>query len=142
MEGSHMGSMNNADINRLLHEVVKMQPEMSQNYHMHQDSQANYHMGDQSMVYGTQGMEFTFDHTVNDAVVTAPVTGAEPRRPRGSANQTNENELKDMLEKSLSRSLEEVATEVTQNERTSSAEKTKQLFAMLWLVPTIHCVWK
>jgi regulatory factor X len=130
MEGSIMTS---ADMNRLLHEVVKMQPDMGQDFeHVHQDHQSGYHMGDQPMGYGAQNMDFSFDQITPDAVTAAPISGGEPRRSRGSTNQTNENELKDMLEKNLARSLDEVAAEVTQNERTSSAEKTKQLFAMLW----------
>jgi hypothetical protein len=58
----------------------------------------------------------------------------EARRPRLSTGQTNENELRDMLDRNMARSLDEVADDVVANERTSSAEKSKQLFAMLWLV--------
>jgi hypothetical protein len=58
----------------------------------------------------------------------------ESRRPRLSTGQTNENELRDMLDRNMARSLDEVAGDVVANERTSSAEKSKQLFAMLWLV--------
>lgn len=61
-----------------------------------------------------------------------PVIPAETRRPRVSTGQTNENELKDMLEKNTLRSLEEVAADVRATDRTSTAEKTKQLFAMIW----------
>jgi len=60
------------------------------------------------------------------------VVDVDTKKPRSSSGQANENELKDMLEKNKGRHLDEVANEVIANERTSSAEKTKQLFAMLW----------
>jgi hypothetical protein len=63
-----------------------------------------------------------------------PVLEQDVRRPRVSTGQTNERELKEMLDKNNHRSLEEVADEVIATERTSSSEKSKQLFAMLWYV--------
>jgi hypothetical protein len=61
-----------------------------------------------------------------------PLLDVEPKKSRSSTGQANENELKDMIERNVHRSLDEVAGDVVANERTSSAEKSKQLFAMLW----------
>jgi hypothetical protein len=63
-----------------------------------------------------------------------PQLEQESRKSRGSTGQTNERELKEMLSKNDERSLDDVADEVIANERTSSSEKSKQLFAMLWYV--------
>ncbi|TKA76084.1 hypothetical protein B0A49_12550 [Cryomyces minteri] len=63
-------------------------------------------------------------------------SGAETddkRKKGSSASATNDKELRELLVKNDGRSLKEVATEVIQKERTPQAEKTKQLFAMLWL---------
>lgn len=63
------------------------------------------------------------------------LSGAEPeerRRKGSSATATNDKELRELLVKNETRGLQEVAQEVIQKERTPQAEKTKQLFAMLW----------
>lgn len=57
----------------------------------------------------------------------------DDKRRKGSAvTATNDRELREMLAKNLGRPLKDVAQEVIQKERTPMAEKTKQLFAMLW----------
>jgi len=57
----------------------------------------------------------------------------DDKRRKGSAvTATNDKELREMLSKNEGRPLREVAQEVIQKERTPMAEKTKQLFAMLW----------
>jgi regulatory factor X len=53
-------------------------------------------------------------------------------KSKPSAGPSVETELRDLLDRNALRSLDEVAVEVVANERTSSAEKCKQLFAMLW----------
>lgn len=59
--------------------------------------------------------------------------GPDDRRRKGSAlTASNDRELREMLAKNEGRPLREVAQEVIQKERTPMAEKTKQLFAMLW----------
>lgn len=59
----------------------------------------------------------------------------DDKRRKGSAvTATNDKELREMLAKNEGRPLREVAVEVIQKERTPMAEKTKQLFAMLWWV--------
>lgn len=63
------------------------------------------------------------------------LNGHEPedrRRKGSSATATNDKELRELLSKNETRSLPEVAQEVIAKERTPQAEKTKQLFAMLW----------
>ncbi|GAB7347693.1 hypothetical protein MBLNU459_g5256t1 [Dothideomycetes sp. NU459] len=80
----------------------------------------------QSNEYGVPMQMPTFPH----------VNGAEPeerRRKGSSATATNDKELRELLVKNENRGLQEVAQEVIQKERTPQAEKTKQLFAMLWL---------
>ena len=63
---------------------------------------------------------------------------ADDKRRKGSAvTATNDKELREMLARNEGRPLKDVAQEVIQKERTPMAEKTKQLFAMLWCVYTI-----
>jgi len=61
----------------------------------------------------------------------------EHRKPRSSTGATNDTELKELLRNNVGRSLDDVSREVVANERGSAAEKTKQLFAMLWYVITV-----
>lgn len=56
----------------------------------------------------------------------------DKRRKGPAVTATNDKELREMLERNQGRPLNEVAQEVIQKERTPMAEKTKQLFAMLW----------
>ena len=65
-----------------------------------------------------------------------PPVDAEDKKKKGSASgaATNDKELRQLLHQNEGRNLKEVAAEVIQNDRTSKAEKSKQLFAMLWYV--------
>jgi regulatory factor X len=68
-----------------------------------------------------------------------PLNGeADERKKRGSTsgNATNDKELRELLVRNDGRSLRDVAAEVIATDRTSKAEKSKQLFAMLWLKST------
>lgn len=56
----------------------------------------------------------------------------DKRRKTSAVTATNDKELREMLSRNEGRPLREVAQEVIQKERTPMAEKTKQLFAMLW----------
>ncbi|KAF2262078.1 hypothetical protein CC78DRAFT_535133 [Lojkania enalia] len=60
---------------------------------------------------------------------------AEEKKKKGSASgsATNDKELREMLARNDGRALKDVAAEVIATDRTSKAEKSKQLFAMLWL---------
>ncbi|KAH7122722.1 hypothetical protein B0J11DRAFT_346920 [Dendryphion nanum] len=51
----------------------------------------------------------------------------------GNGSATNEKELRELLVRNNGRKLKEVAQEVIATDRTARAEKSKQLFAMLWL---------
>ena len=78
-------------------------------------------------------------HNSGMANVHQPTPDVEDTKKRTSggaaaATQSNEKELRETLDRNISRSLKDVAKEVIDSERTSRAEKTKQLFAMLWYV--------
>lgn len=64
----------------------------------------------------------------------APPMDAEDKKKKNAASgaATNDKELRQLLNQNEGRNLKEVAAEVIQNDRTSKAEKSKQLFAMLW----------
>tara|TARA_R110002003_G_scaffold48_19_gene4135 strand:- start:40614 stop:41204 length:591 start_codon:yes stop_codon:yes gene_type:complete len=64
----------------------------------------------------------------------APPMDAEEKKKKSSASgsATNDKELRQLLAQNENRNLKDVAAEVIQNDRTSKAEKSKQLFAMLW----------
>jgi regulatory factor X len=58
----------------------------------------------------------------------------DEKKKKGSASgsATNDKELREMLVRNEGRALNDVAAEVIATDRTSKAEKSKQLFAMLW----------
>ncbi|KAE9964601.1 hypothetical protein BLS_008208 [Venturia inaequalis] len=60
---------------------------------------------------------------------------ADPKAKKtgSQSSQTNDKELRELLSANIHRTLSDVAIEVLSTERTPRAEKTKQLFAMLWL---------
>lgn len=62
----------------------------------------------------------------------APEVQEDKRRKGSAVTATNDKELREMLAKNDGRPLRDVAQEVIAKERTPMAEKTKQLFAMLW----------
>ncbi|KAF2654243.1 hypothetical protein K491DRAFT_601295 [Lophiostoma macrostomum CBS 122681] len=66
--------------------------------------------------------------------VSVPVE-VDEKKKKGSASgsATNDKELREMLVRNEGRQLNDVAAEVIATDRTSKAEKSKQLFAMLWL---------
>lgn len=63
---------------------------------------------------------------------SGPDVHDDKRRKGAAVTATNDKELREMLAKNEGRPLRDVAQEVIQKERTPMAEKTKQLFAMLW----------
>ncbi|KAF2205830.1 hypothetical protein GQ43DRAFT_211034 [Delitschia confertaspora ATCC 74209] len=87
----------------------------------------------------------SFDHTHAAQTLQAalgqphtqfqPVVEVEEKKKRGSTSgsATNDKELREMLVRNEGRALKDVAAEVIATDRTSKAEKSKQLFAMLWL---------
>jgi regulatory factor X, other len=111
-----------------------------------QPQQQAIHQHTQSASFPMQSMSFSQDaqymqqdpaYTNHVRMGSAPVhSGAEmgddKRRKASAVTATNDRELREMLGKNEGRPLREVALEVIQKERTPMAEKTKQLFAMLW----------
>ena len=74
--------------------------------------------------------------SVNGGV--GPLSGVETaddtKRKKGSTcTATNDRELRELISRNEGRGLKDVATEVIATERTPRAEKSKQLFAMIWL---------
>lgn len=61
---------------------------------------------------------------------------ADPKTKKtgSQSSQTNDKELRELRAANMHRTLSDVAVEVLSTERTPKAEKTKQLFAMLWFV--------
>jgi regulatory factor X len=80
-------------------------------------------------------------HALQVALGQAPppapsvISEVDEKKKKGSAyTATNDKELREMLTRNDGRALKEVAQEVIATERTPKAEKSKQLFAMLWYV--------
>jgi regulatory factor X len=114
-----------------------LQPAQQSQQHIQDQFQQPYYPQPSSIMYQQQPMDYPYQPVAQHAMASAAVrVDMETKRPRLSTNHTNENELKDMLQKNISRPLDQVADEVIANERTSSSEKSKQLFAMLWYVPS------
>ncbi|KAK4543088.1 hypothetical protein LTR36_005865 [Oleoguttula mirabilis] len=78
--------------------------------------------------------EMEYPHVRGSLPAQSGAEMPDDKRRKGSAlTATNDKELREMLSKNEGRPLREVAQEVISKERTPMAEKTKQLFAMLWL---------
>ncbi|KAF2841634.1 hypothetical protein M501DRAFT_579670 [Patellaria atrata CBS 101060] len=83
---------------------------------------------------------------INNAIANAAMahpSGAETddKKKRGSGTSAaNDKELRELLHTNQRRSLQDVATEVIAAERSTRSEKTKQLFAMLWLKESCRAV--
>lgn len=65
-------------------------------------------------------------------MIATPTEGEDKKKGSASGSATNDKELRELLHKNDGRALGEVAAEVIATDRTSRAEKSKQLFAMLW----------
>ncbi|KAL5441678.1 hypothetical protein PMIN07_009071 [Paraphaeosphaeria minitans] len=65
--------------------------------------------------------------------VATPVEVEDKKKKAGGPTAQNDKELREMLRHNMGRKLKEVAAEVLATDRTSRSEKSKQLFAMLWL---------
>ncbi|KAI9662043.1 MAG: hypothetical protein M1831_002958 [Alyxoria varia] len=70
-----------------------------------------------------------------------PTTAGSDREKKdkknASATAANEKELRELIERNWHRTLESIARDVKNSERTQKSEKAKQLFAMRWLRE--HC---
>lgn len=87
----------------------------------HSFGQQPHHHQQQS--FGTEHQQF----------VSTPVEVEEKKKKGGGPTAQNDKELREMLRSNEGRKLKEVAAEVLATDRTSRSEKSKQLFAMLWL---------
>jgi regulatory factor X, other len=54
------------------------------------------------------------------------------RRKGGNSAANNDKEMRELLVRNDGRTLSDVAAEVLSTERTPRAERSKQLFAMIW----------
>jgi len=127
----------------LLQYHASMDPIMAQQYApqpqhpMHQHAQSMQFpvqntYGAQDSPY-MQDMQFPNHVRVGSMPLQSASEMPDDKRRKGSAvTATNDKELREMLSRNEGRPLQEVAQEVIQKERTPMAEKTKQLFAMLW----------
>jgi hypothetical protein len=106
--------------------------------HMHQvsqDQQASYMQSAQALPFGGQNVDFSLAGQSSHNMQYRghqQLLEEDHRKPRSSTGATNDTELKEILRNNVGRSLDDVSREVVANERGSAAEKTKQLFAMLW----------
>nr|POE65220.1 gpi mannosyltransferase 4 [Quercus suber] len=96
---------------------------------------SNYHTRDPASM--SQDLSFQqpqqYVRTGSVSVQSGAEMGDERRKKGSAVTATNDKELREMLSKNEGRALREVAQDVIAKERTPMAEKTKQLFAMLWL---------
>jgi regulatory factor X len=115
----------------LVSSAPQMQQQMQHNFYQQQQGMPSFPQVNMAYFPVPHGHHGVAPQPVYHEHQVQPVE-PEPRRPRQSTGQTNESELKDMLQRNSERSLDEVANDVVANERTTSAEKSKQLFAMLW----------
>jgi regulatory factor X len=88
-----------------------------------------------------QAIQMAMNH--QQQYTPAPVE-VEEKKKKGSASgaATNDKELREMLVRNGTRELKDVAAEVIATDRTSKAEKSKQLFAMLWYVVPQFGLWE
>jgi len=102
--------------------------------------QAHYQNQGQSHYYPQTSTPFAqpqhpveYGYMQAQAQTSAPSDG-RPKKLGSASSQTNDKELRELLSRNQGRTLSDVAQEVLSTERTPRAEKTKQLFAMLWFV--------
>lgn len=104
------------------HAAPQMIPQHSQETYAHPPPNPYMHLQQQASEYGNS----------NPAAAASGAETDDKKKKGASASATNDKELREMLTRADGRSLKEVAEEVLRTERTSRAEKSKQLFAMLW----------
>ena len=75
-----------------------------------------------------------FGHAFQGFAGSNGVETEGPKKKGTSSSATNDKELREILAANEGRTLRDVAVEVLKTEKTPKAEKTKQLFAMLWFV--------
>ncbi|KAF2086823.1 hypothetical protein K490DRAFT_17288, partial [Saccharata proteae CBS 121410] len=109
------------------HATQQMMPQHSQTHHFQQQA---------TNAYMQQLQNSEYSGSVPPPGVNSGAETDEKKKKSSSTSATNDKELREMLTRADGRSLKNVAEEVLKTERTSRAEKSKQLFAMLWLRQT------
>ena len=144
VQSAHGSFMTSNPEAALLQYQASMAPQPEPQYDMSQHQHMGHHHAQSApfqlqaypahdMAYMPQDVGFTNHARIGSVPVQSGPEGQEDRRKKGAAvTATNDRELREMLAKSEGRPLREVAQEVIAKERTPMAEKTKQLFAMLW----------
>lgn len=110
--------------------------QMSMNGHIPQHFQSQDHSQfypSNQVPYITQQPPVDYSYMQPQAQTSAP-TDAKTKKTASQSSQTNDKELRELRSQNIHRTLSDVAVEVLSTERTPRAEKTKQLFAMLWSV--------
>jgi regulatory factor X len=96
-----------------------------------------------TMSFAQQQQPVDYSYMQAQAQTSAPAD-TKSKKIGSQSSQTNDKELRELRLQNAHRSLTDVAQEVLATERTPRAEKTKQLFAMLWFVilcyVMIHCL--
>lgn len=85
------------------------------------------------MSYAAPQQPVDYSYMQPQAQTSAPAE-SKSKKTGSQSSQTNDKELRELRIQNAHRSLTDVAQEVLTTERTPRAEKTKQLFAMLWFV--------
>ncbi|KAF2861853.1 hypothetical protein K470DRAFT_269385 [Piedraia hortae CBS 480.64] len=126
------------------HMIARFPPEFANTHVMNQQPP----MGQRPLPGGPPFhvvQEQPFVYTTTEAYMGHPRAPSQPqasngaesgenKKGRGSAvTASNDKELRELLNRNENRTLHDVAHEVINNDRSPMAEKTKQLFAMLWL---------
>jgi regulatory factor X len=85
------------------------------------------------MPYAPPQQPVDYSYMQPQAQTSAPAD-SKSKKMGSQSSQTNDKELRELRIQNAHRTLADVAQEVLTTERTPRAEKTKQLFAMLWFV--------
>ncbi|EMC97029.1 hypothetical protein BAUCODRAFT_23427 [Baudoinia panamericana UAMH 10762] len=122
------------------HDLYQQQQQQQQQQHAHHQYVHNTQyamppgMHTQELPLMPQESDYANHQRMGSVPIQSGTEMADGGRRKGSAvTATNDKELRELLSRNEGRPLREVAQEVNQKERTPMAEKTKQLFAMLWL---------
>lgn len=100
--------------------------------HFQSQDSSQYYQPSQ-VPYITQQPSVDYSYMPPQPPTSAPAD-TKAKKTGSQSSQTNDKELRELLSANMHRTLSEVAIEVLSTERTPRAEKTKQLFAMLWFV--------
>lgn len=134
----YVGTQGNHGLDPMLQQqlaVQQMQQQQQQQHHHHHQSIEQFQprpFTPQEAHYMMHGPDFGQAHMHFPPALAASLEPEDRRRKSSAATATNDKELRELLARNEARALRDVAQEVIQKERTPQAEKTKQLFAMLW----------